>query len=146
MLCSFVRKPQADEFVLQTYYSAHSNNEPTLSLVNGSLIPSNPADADVSSTNLAVSASSQLLFEFSTEESELPAPIQNYCIIDSPDSPYPILAVNGVTDAFSLCESDTPYYFGIPNDVMFQATEDNGHTYNYTSCYPVRLQVVYEQA
>ncbi|GBE85415.1 hypothetical protein SCP_0706020 [Sparassis crispa] len=132
---------------LSTYYSVHSNDEPMLSLVNGSLLPSNPAEPNIYSSNLAVSSGNELLFEFSTEESELPTPAQNYCIVDHFDpagkGPYSMLALNGITDGFSLCENDIPYDYGNPYDVVLEATEDNGHIYNYTTCYPVCLQVLY---
>ncbi|GBE85475.1 hypothetical protein SCP_0706620 [Sparassis crispa] len=130
--------------MLSAFYSCHYTDIPLLSLIDDSLIPSNQSEPQVYSNNLAVSANSQPTLCFFTEESELPAPIQNYCIVDTFDSAFPILAVNGVAHKFSLCESDTQYYTGFPNDVIFEAMEDSGNIYNYTTCYPVRLQVVYE--
>lgn len=129
-------------------YPTSFNNVPFLSLENGALLP-NASGAH--STDLAVSAGQYVEFEISTEQTELPSPAQSYCIVEHFDragnAPLPTLAVNGVTDGFSLCASDTPLDSGVPYDVVFQATNDtsvNDHIYNYSTCYPVRLQVVYE--
>ena len=51
--------------------------------------------------------------------------------------------MNGVSDAFSLCESTRDAYPGRQNNVAFQASADNGGAYEYDTCYAVVLQLIY---
>ena len=52
------------------------------------------------------------------------------------DSGLPLLAVNNDADSFSLCQTS------FENVVYYKAAPDRG--YNFDSCYPVQLQIVYQ--
>ncbi|KAI9058927.1 hypothetical protein FKP32DRAFT_1596802 [Trametes sanguinea] len=61
---------------------------------------------------------------------------QVYCAVPS-STTNALLAVNGDTDSFSLCQSA----FG-ENVVYYKAAP--GHNYDFDSCYPVKLQLNFE--
>jgi len=95
------------------------------------------------STDSSVSSGSMPGFWVSND-SDLPTPAQVYCAVANTDpeygSKYPLLAVNGETDQFSLCMSGSGAT--AQNNVVYQATSDNSGTYDYNTCYPVALQLV----
>ena len=53
-------------------------------------------------------------------------------------SPFPLLAVNGVTDAFSLCSAGD--YPSAQTYVIYKP-QNGSYVYDFSSCYPVNLQM-----
>lgn len=53
---------------------------------------------------------------------------------------YPQLALNGDTDSFSLCPTQTTV--GAQVNVVYKATLNNYGQYIYAQCYPVKLYML----
>ncbi|KAI8972411.1 hypothetical protein BD414DRAFT_425928 [Trametes punicea] len=105
----------------------------SISLVNGTLVISGdgapPAQADTVDPGNSLEWASR-----KTADPKNGAQI--YCAVPSTTgSDYPILAVNGDTDSFSLCQTT------FENVVYYKAAPDLG--YDYESCYPVKLQLIF---
>ncbi|EIM82641.1 uncharacterized protein STEHIDRAFT_160278 [Stereum hirsutum FP-91666 SS1] len=70
-----------------------------------------------------------------------PAPAEIYCSVVTDGYDYPLLAVNGHTDLFSICREypceDTPW-----EGVYYNATEGTSSCGGPASCYPVVLSIV----
>ncbi|PCH34741.1 hypothetical protein WOLCODRAFT_19544 [Wolfiporia cocos MD-104 SS10] len=79
-----------------------------------------------------------LLVDLQPGPDGLPGADPIYCVQE--DVSPAILAVNGDAESFSLCET----LGGGPAQkaVIWKANSENGGVYNYTSCYPVILQLV----
>ncbi|CDO75929.1 hypothetical protein BN946_scf184873.g18 [Trametes cinnabarina] len=61
---------------------------------------------------------------------------QVYCAVpDATGSGYPVLAVNGDADSFSLCQ------LTFENVVWYKAAPNRG--YHFDTCYPVKLQLIF---
>ena len=54
-------------------------------------------------------------------------------------NPYPLLAVNGDADSFSLCSAGS--YPSAQNFVIYKAQNDS-YVYDSSTCYPVLLQMI----
>ncbi|KAI0933298.1 hypothetical protein AcW1_003086 [Taiwanofungus camphoratus] len=126
----------AEYKVLSTYASYPYNDFPTMSLLNGSLIPVSDLGAQISDSQVSAGNAPS----FIVTDSNLPAPAQIYCAVADTDptqgTPYPTLAVNGDTDSFALCMD------GSQNNVVWKPTADNYGAYDYNSCYAVRVQLL----
>ncbi|KAH9895929.1 hypothetical protein C8Q73DRAFT_643841 [Cubamyces lactineus] len=109
---------------------------PTVSLANGTLILSGTGDA-LPAQAVAVQEGDSLVFSASDSANPL-AGAQDYCAVSSqqPDSGLPLLAVYGDTNSFSLCQ------MAWENVVIYKAAPDQG--YDFDSCYPVKLQIVFQ--
>ncbi|TFK49273.1 hypothetical protein OE88DRAFT_1662716 [Heliocybe sulcata] len=119
--------------VLSTWATFPYNDWPTLSLVNGGLY------GNSSYGNQAVSsgATNGTTVGFITT-TPTPTPSQVFCIVPNKNSSgLPLLALNGHTDEFSLCSNGKGYQ----NNVAYNAS-GKSYYYDYTTCYPVVLQVV----
>ncbi|OBZ72803.1 hypothetical protein A0H81_06940 [Grifola frondosa] len=123
---------------LSTYASFPYNDFPNLSLLEGALIPNGQATA--SDANVTAGEPPN----FVVTNLNPPAPAQIYCAIADTDpagggTGYPILAVHGDPDSFSLCATGTSPR--AQNNVVYKASA-NALGYDFSSCYPVRLQLV----
>ncbi|OSD00300.1 hypothetical protein PYCCODRAFT_1371414 [Trametes coccinea BRFM310] len=105
----------------------------SIALVNGTLVitgdGAKPARADT------VDAGNSLEWASLNDGSSVPTDgAQIYCAVSPPGNQgSPILAVNGDTDSFSLCQTS------FENVVYYKAAPDRG--YDFDSCYPVKLQL-----
>ncbi|KAJ8497070.1 hypothetical protein ONZ51_g728 [Trametes cubensis] len=106
---------------------------PTASLANGTLILSGTGDA-LPAQAVAVQEGDSLVFSAS-DSANPSAGAQDYCAVQ-PESGLPLLAVYGDTDSFSLCQ------LAWENVVFYKAAPDQG--YDFDSCYPVKLQIVFQ--
>jgi len=134
----------AESKVLSTYATYPYNDFPNLSLLNGALIPNpNSENAGMHSTDVDVSSGDLPAFLVSSKGA-IPAPAQVYCAVADTDPDngrqYPLLAVNGETDQFSLCMSSSSS--SAQSNVVYQPTSDNSGAYSYDSCQPVVLHLV----
>ncbi|OCH89963.1 hypothetical protein OBBRIDRAFT_777746 [Obba rivulosa] len=128
--------------ILSTWASFPFNDFPTMSLNNGSLIP-NAAIGVVSAADNNVteaSAPSWILTTF-----DLPASVQIYCGVADTDpagggTGFPLLAVHGDTDHFSLCSAGD--FTNAQTNIIWRASAVNDGSYNFTSCYPVHIQII----
>ncbi|KAI0329498.1 hypothetical protein GY45DRAFT_1346536 [Cubamyces sp. BRFM 1775] len=104
---------------------------PTVSLVNGTLIP-NGADGAKPAQAASVDSGNSLEF-FSSATANPDAGAQIYCGVRAAAG-FSLLAVNGDTGSFSLCQATNQ------NVVFYKAAPNMG--YDYDSCYPVVLQML----
>ncbi|TFK46174.1 hypothetical protein OE88DRAFT_1739643 [Heliocybe sulcata] len=122
------------QYVLATYsYPYPALNQVSFSLDAGGLV----ANLDADSTTAVLSLSSDHEFDFivSTEGSVMPAPI--FCAVqtDNMCGGYPVLAANGRTNLFLICERTGENSFA---EVVYNGT--TGSTaYDVDSCYAVDL-------
>jgi len=128
--------------ILSTWASFPFNDFPTMSLNNGTLLPNSP-DGPISVSDSNVTVAAEPLWVLTTFD--LPTPAQIYCGVADTDpagggTGFPLLAVHGDTDHFSLCSAgDFPL---AQTNVVWRASAINDGSYNFTSCYPVHIQIV----
>ncbi|EPQ54321.1 hypothetical protein GLOTRDRAFT_130688 [Gloeophyllum trabeum ATCC 11539] len=109
----------------------YPTTNPTLSLVNGGVIAN-----DEYSTALGSPAEGALV-QFTTDSLSPVTPAEIYCGVPV-DGGASLLAINGRTDAFSICWRTGGNAFA---EVIYDAAD--GHTdYDYSTCYPVELHIV----
>ncbi|KAI0919757.1 hypothetical protein AcW1_003076 [Taiwanofungus camphoratus] len=129
--------------VLSTYASYPYNDWPNFSLVNGALIPNSGSSSSAAAADSNVTAGNEPGFIVADPEN-LPQAAEIYCGVADTDpnqgSRYPLLAVNGNTDSFSLCMSGSGAR--AQNNVVYLPSSDNSGVYDYSSCYPVHLHMV----
>ncbi|KAI0819734.1 hypothetical protein BC628DRAFT_1401273 [Trametes gibbosa] len=121
---------------MATWASFPFNDFPTVSLVNGTLIPNGehttPAQATI------VEEGSQIGFVLRNSANPLQG-AQIYCGVADVDpaghgTGHPFLAVNGDTDSFQLCK------VGSQNVVFWKPIPDHGE--DFASCYPIKVQII----
>ncbi|KAI9058911.1 hypothetical protein FKP32DRAFT_1596783 [Trametes sanguinea] len=105
----------------------------SISLVNGTLI----IDGDGATPAQATTVDAGNSLEWFSRSTAVPSEgAQIYCAVSPPGNQgSPILAVNGDTDSFSLCQTS------FENVVYYKAAPDRG--YDFDSCYPVKLQLIF---
>ncbi|OSD00303.1 hypothetical protein PYCCODRAFT_1371322 [Trametes coccinea BRFM310] len=112
---------------------------PNIQLLNGTAIVSGNASTARPAQAGRVFAGSPPEWAVRVNGSLVPADgAQIYCAVYPPGNQGPpVLAVNGDTDSFSLCQSafseNVVYYKAAPN-----------HNYDFDSCYPVKLQLNFD--
>ncbi|OSD00304.1 hypothetical protein PYCCODRAFT_695093 [Trametes coccinea BRFM310] len=110
---------------------------PSISLINGTLVIDGEGATPAQATSVDAGNSLEWVARNSAEPK---AGAQIYCAVADTDpngggTGHPFLAVNGDTDSFSLCQTT------FENVVYYKAAPDRG--YDYDSCYPVKLQLIY---
>ncbi|CDO75928.1 hypothetical protein BN946_scf184873.g17 [Trametes cinnabarina] len=101
----------------------------SISLANGTLVIE--GDGAPPAQAAPVDAGNSLEW-FSSSTADPAEGAQIYCGVPPPgNAGSPVLAVNGDTDSFSLCQSS------FENVVYYKAQPDHG--YDFDSCYPVKL-------
>jgi len=126
--------------VLSTYASFPYDDFPTLSLSEGKLLPQGAESFSADSSVTAGQALSWVITSLDT-----PAPAQIYCAVASTSAHgggtgFPQLAVNGDTNSFSLCV--TGDYPLAQWNVIYKANDAQFSGYDFSSCYPVVLQLI----
>jgi len=122
---------------LATYASYGQGSLTSFSLTDNTLVP-----ADNSAVDLSVASGTELEWQF-VSALETPAAAPIYCVVNH-EAPTGLtdtamLAVNGETGSFSLCQSETAPYI----DVVYEATSDNGGAYEYETCESIIVHVYY---
>ncbi|KAI0764149.1 hypothetical protein BD413DRAFT_483041 [Trametes elegans] len=122
---------------LATWASYPYNQYPTLSLADGTLIPNAPEGVTPAKAS-NVDDGAQLGFVSNNNVNPADG-AKIYCAVADTDpaghgTGHAFLAVNGDTGSFSLCKD------GSQNVVYYKAAE--GNSYDYSSCYPVRVQLI----
>ncbi|CAL1702372.1 unnamed protein product [Somion occarium] len=125
--------------VLSPYSSYPHDDFSTFFLMNGALF--SKRETGLTALNSYVSDGREPNFIVSTFEA--PDPARNYCALAniSPHGTnpnYPILAVNGDINGFSLCDSR---HAGIDTTVVYKPKSSDNSLYNVESCYPVHLRL-----
>ncbi|KAJ3539002.1 hypothetical protein NM688_g6430 [Phlebia brevispora] len=130
---------EAELKVLSTYASYPYNDFPTFSMVNGTLHPNSPNNLSI--VDNVVSDGDEPSF---LQTNEPATAAQIYCGVADTDpagggTGFPELAVNSDTDSFFLC-STGDYRFA-QNNIVYKPNL-NSYSYNYSSCYPVKIQII----
>ncbi|GBE81365.1 hypothetical protein BKA93DRAFT_726182 [Sparassis latifolia] len=141
-MVTFEESPPVTIGALTPYASYPQTLFRNFSMINGTLIPTGATG--LTASNFDVYAGSALLFKYSQVPEEVDPGAQIYCAMANTDPagggiPYPVLAVNGDLNGFSLCLTDdngAGHY-----NVVYQAQEGNEH-YDYSTCYPVSINLL----
>ncbi|KAM5530892.1 hypothetical protein V8D89_015424, partial [Ganoderma adspersum] len=123
--------------VFLTFTTYPYNQYPFIALVDGRLIPSGPGTSPTAING--ITAGSEVIFIVSNSVDPTQS-VQIWCAVVSTDpaghsTGHPFLAVNSNTDSFLLCRLSSQ------NNVVFKAAA--GNTYDFNSCYPIKLQLIY---
>ncbi|TFK46198.1 hypothetical protein OE88DRAFT_1668067 [Heliocybe sulcata] len=133
MLGEYISVYGFQEFYLATvatYPYVTTSANPSLAMSGGNIT----ANA-VQSTALT-SATSGSFLQFTANFNGPVDPVSGFCgILEKPGDPYPLLAINGRTDVFSIC-SDGQF-----DAVVYNATEGSA-AYDVGTCYAVTLNMV----
>jgi len=133
--------PAASAWALSTYASWGSNEWPYISLEGGSLFPEPGPDEDgLGAYNFATTAGDEVIF-YVTEHESAPETADIWCAVPDSETDYSILAVNGDTSNFSLCDATTTWISGTQVNLVYSPAENNTD-YVYDTCTPVRVQLV----
>ncbi|EMD35782.1 hypothetical protein CERSUDRAFT_115735 [Gelatoporia subvermispora B] len=129
--------------ILSTFASFPFNEFPTLSLLNGTLIPNLPGGILANASDSSVAAGTAPSWIITGLD--LPTPAQIYCGVADTDpagggTGFPLLALNGDTDHFSLCSAGD--FHAAQTNIIWRASSVNDGSYNFTSCYPVHIQII----
>ncbi|KZT24166.1 hypothetical protein NEOLEDRAFT_1148798 [Neolentinus lepideus HHB14362 ss-1] len=117
--------------VLSTWASFPDNDWPTLSLDTGGLYGNSQTQYQAVSSGATNGTTVNFMTTSRTSYAN-----QVFCIVPSPLG-LPLLALDGHVDEFSLCSNGKESQ----NNVIYNATHKS-YEYNYSTCYPVVLQVV----
>ncbi|PIL34285.1 hypothetical protein GSI_03060 [Ganoderma sinense ZZ0214-1] len=123
--------------VFSTFATFPYNQYPFIELVDGRLIPSGPGTSPTAING--VTAGSEVTFVASNSVDPTKS-AQIWCAVADTDpaghgTGHPYLALHGDTDSFSLCQ------YLSQNNVVYKAAAGNG--YDFDTCYPVKLQLIY---
>ncbi|TFY58606.1 hypothetical protein EVJ58_g6320 [Rhodofomes roseus] len=131
--------PAASEWAISTYAAWHSNEWPYFTLSNGALFPiPGPDENGLGAYDFTVASGAEVAFYVTEHESD-PEPALIYCASADADSEYAKLAVNNDADSLSLCQATTAAW---PNTVLVYEANSNNTNYDYSTCYPVQVNLV----
>ncbi|EIM88512.1 uncharacterized protein STEHIDRAFT_120670 [Stereum hirsutum FP-91666 SS1] len=132
-------------FTLATTESISSPQGTNFTMVSSAVTAPVMSNNDVAKAANTVTDGGFLTFATSQDDSA--SAVDSYCELYNTDPngsiyPYPLLAVNGYADGFSLCDSTNDSQV----NVVFNASQDASSTgYDYSTCVPVHLLMVQDE-
>ncbi|KAH9840793.1 uncharacterized protein C8Q71DRAFT_741256 [Rhodofomes roseus] len=131
--------PEASEWAVSTYAAWGSNDWPYFTLTGGALYPiPGPNESGLDAYDFALPSGYEVAFLVMIHESTPVVP-SVYCAAADGDSEYAKLAVNNDVDSFSLCKATTAQF---TNVVLVYQADANDTFYDYSTCYPVQVNIV----
>ncbi|KZT66901.1 hypothetical protein DAEQUDRAFT_767581 [Daedalea quercina L-15889] len=128
--------PAASERAISTYAAWHSDEWPYFTLSDGALYPvPGPDESGLGAYDFEVAPGQEVAFYVTTHESN-PEPALIYCA--AAHDGYLVLAVNNDADHFSLCQATSSW----SNTVLVYEASANNTNYNYSTCYPVQVNII----
>ncbi|KAK7680810.1 hypothetical protein QCA50_016120 [Cerrena zonata] len=129
--------------ILSTFASFPFNDYPSLSMQAGAIFAHSPSGNTAVNSDVTGAGEKPGFIQTTPE----PQPPQIYCAVASTDphgggTGFPVLAVLGDTDSFSLCPAGN--FTGAQTSVVYKP-EVNATSYIFDQCVPVHLQIIEAQ-
>ncbi|KAH9929161.1 uncharacterized protein B0H18DRAFT_1117524 [Fomitopsis serialis] len=96
-----------------------------------------PDEDGLGAYDFTVASGAEVAF-FVTEHESDPEPALIYCAAADNESDYAKLAVNNDADSLSLCEATSSW----GNIVLVYEASTNNSNYDYSTCYPVQVNII----
>jgi len=133
-----VTSPEASEWAISTYAAWGSNEWPYFTLSDGALYPiPGPDETGMGAYDFEIASGAEVSFLVTYRESNPPLAFI-YCAAADDDSEYAKLAVNNDAGSFSLCQATTLW----SNVVLAYEANTNNTYYDYSTCYPVQVNII----
>jgi len=130
--------PAASEWAISTYAAWHSNEWPYFTLSGGALFPIPGPDEDgLGAYDFEVASGGEVAFYVTEHESD-PEPALIYCAAADDASDYAKLAVNNDAGSLSLCQATSTW----ANTILVYEASTNNSNYDYSTCYPVQVNII----